>query len=61
MLLQHGAGPFPHSTQVSLPGEFASVLGDRNWVPVLETYVGSLEVDEELMQVRTRHSVGGAV
>jgi hypothetical protein len=48
MLLQYSASPFPYTTQVGLPAELIALLDDRDWVPVMETYVGSFEIDEEV-------------
>jgi hypothetical protein len=46
--LQHAAGPLPHAARVGLPREAAPVARDRHGVPMLEAYVGAVEVDEEL-------------
>src|SRR5690349_3001626 len=61
MPLQHSTRPFPNTPQVGLATELVALVSHRNWVPVLETHVGSLQVDEEVMWIRTRACARGAV
>lgn len=48
MLLQHGASPFPNTTQLGLTRELVPVRCHRNRVPVFENHIRGLEVDKEV-------------
>lgn len=61
MLLQNSTGPFPHTTQVRLPAELSALLGNRNRVPVLESHVRPLQINEEIARLRTRYCTGVAI
>ena len=61
MLLQHRAGPFPHSTQVRLTAERIALVCDRDWMPVLESHISLGEVDKKAMWIKTSCCAGVAV
>ena len=48
MPLEHRFRPLPYSAQLPLSREFVAVCCHGDRVPVLETDIGALEVDEEL-------------
>jgi hypothetical protein len=50
MLDQRGAGPLPNAAHISLATELVSICGDCNRVPMLETYIRTLKVGEELLR-----------
>lgn len=52
MLSENGACPFPDSSHLSLAGEPVTSGCDGDGVPVLESNVGTVEVDKELVMRR---------
>lgn len=48
MLLEDGAGPFPDPAHLTLSSEFVAVRGHGDGMPMVEAYIGTLEVCEEL-------------
>jgi hypothetical protein len=46
---EDGTGPFPDASHVPLTGKGVTSSSDRRGVPVLESNIGSVQVDEELL------------
>lgn len=53
MLLQHSASPLPNTSQIRLATELSTLVANRDWMPVLETHVGPLKIDEEITRLET--------
>lgn len=49
MLLQHRAGPFPHTTQVAAATQLVALLRNGDWVPMSEADVAAFQIGKELM------------
>lgn len=50
--------PFPGATQIRLPTELITLVGNRNRVPMLERRVRPLQINEEAARLRIRTAVG---
>lgn len=61
VLLQHSACPFPSAAHLTLTGQNVAMSGHRCGMPVLEAYIGALEIDEQLVRIWTGHCARGTV
>jgi hypothetical protein len=61
VLLQHSTSPFPSTTKFTLTSKLVAMRGHRYWVPVLEAYVRTFKVGEQLMRRETSDCARGTI
>lgn len=52
---EDSAGPLPDAAHVTLPGKDVAVSSDWRGVPILESYIGTIEVDKQLLLALSIH------
>ena len=50
MLFKRRASPFPNPAHFALTSDLVAVCGHGHGMPMLETNIGTLEIDEELLR-----------